>query len=211
MRDKRENCGVALTNKYFIFKRVLDVVFSFILILLLALPMALIWFAVVISSRGGGIFRQARIGRGGRRFICYKFRTMYIDAPRSCPAAELDATRFITPVGKLLRRTSLDELPQLFNVLRGDMSLVGPRPLIAEEIKVHEGRQRLGVYSLRPGITGLSQIRGRNNLPDEEKVAFDAKYLEEFGILQDVKILGGTFGKVLRGEGVEASKQRKRT
>ena len=198
-------------NKYFVLKRVLDVIFSAVLILLLLLPMAIIWLAVALTSKGGGIFRQTRIGKGGRRFTCYKFRTMYINAPRSCPAAKLDAKKFITPVGKFLRRTSLDELPQLFNVLKGDMSLVGPRPLIAEETKVHEGRARLGVYNLRPGITGLSQICGRNNLPDEQKVAFDAKYLEEFGVLQDVKIVAATVFKVLRGDGVEAEDHDERT
>ena len=198
-------------NKYFVFKRVLDVIFSAVLILLLLFPMALIWLAVALSSEGGGIFRQTRVGQGGKRFICYKFRTMYIDAPKNCPAARLDGERFITPVGKLLRRTSLDELPQLFNVLKGDMSIVGPRPLIVEEAEVHQSRERLGIYALRPGITGLSQIRGRNRLTDREKVEFDAQYLEEFGVLQDAKILAATVFKVIRGDGVEVGKDGRHT
>ncbi len=208
MREKKKAQVVseipANTNKYFALKRLLDVIFSLILILMLALPMGVIWCAVALSSRGGGIFRQVRIGKGGKRFVCYKFRTMYISAPKSCPAAKLDAARFVTPVGKFLRRSSLDELPQLFNVLKGDMSLVGPRPLIIEETDVHKSRERLGIYALRPGITGLSQIRGRNNLSDGEKVAFDAKYFEEFGILQDARILGETVVRVIRGEDVDA-------
>ena len=129
-------------NKYFVLKRVLDVIFSVVLILLLLLPMAIIWLAVALTSDGGGIFRQTRIGKGGRRFTCYKFRTMYINAPRSCPAAKLDAKKFITPVGKFLRRTSLDELPQLFNVLKGDMSLVGERGII-ETTKKNIGFSRV--------------------------------------------------------------------
>ena len=198
-------------NKYFVLKRALDVVFSAVLILLLLFPMALIWFAVALTSRGGGIFRQIRVGQGGKRFICYKFRTMYTDAPRNCPAARLDSEKYITPVGKLLRRTSLDELPQLFNVLKGDMSIVGPRPLIAEEVEVHKNRERRGIYALRPGITGLSQIRGRNRLTDREKVEFDAQYLAEFGVLQDAKIVAATFAKVIRGDGVDADKDGRRT
>ena len=143
--------------------------------------------------------------------MCYKFRTMYADTPRNCPAARLDADKFITPIGKLLRRTSLDELPQLFNVLKGDMSIVGPRPLIIEEVEVHQNREKLGIYALRPGITGLSQIRGRNRLSDSEKVAFDAQYLAEFGVLQDAKIIGATLAKVLSGDGVETKSRGDRT
>ena len=209
MLDKKaDNRAV---SKYFLFKRALDVIFSMILILFLLLPMAFIWCVVAVSSKGGGIFRQTRVGKDGRRFTCYKFRTMYINAPKNCPAARLDADKFITPIGKLLRRTSLDELPQLFNVLKGDMSIVGPRPLIIEEVEVHQNRAKLGIYALRPGITGLSQIRGRNRLSDSEKVAFDAQYLAEFGVLQDAKIIGATLAKVLSGDGVETKSRGDRT
>lgn len=194
-------------RKYFALKRGLDVLISCLLIALLALPMLIIWLLVSITSRGGGIFRQTRIGRGGKPFTCYKFRTMYVSAPPRCPAAQiLHGERYVTPIGRVLRRTSLDELPQLFCVLRGDMSLVGPRPLIAEEGGIHTLRARLGVYSIRPGITGLSQICGRNGLEDGAKAALDARYLEEMSIIEDARIVGVTLRKVITGEGTSCGK-----
>lgn len=194
--------GYTKKTKYRIVKRILDAVFSFILIIFLLLPMTLIWIAVKLDTPGKGIFRQIRVGKDGRLFECLKFRTMYTSAPPCRPSSKFhDAQNYVTPVGRFLRRTSLDELPQLFNVLRGDMSLVGPRPLILAERHVHEGRKKHGVYGIRPGITGLSQISGRDNVSDDEKVLLDAKYLYEFGIMQDVKILAKTIGKVINGEG----------
>ena len=128
---------------------------------------------------------------------------MDVCAPPRCPSVQLDcADRYITPVGRFLRRTSLDELPQLFNVLRGDMSLVGPRPLIAEESDIHRLRSESGVYRLRPGITGLSQVMGRDRVADDVKAALDARYLAEFGFIQDVRIIGRTVGKVITGDGI---------
>ena len=188
---------------YALIKRALDILFSAVLLALLAFPMLLIWIAVRIDSPGTGFFRQERVGKDSKTFICYKFRTMYSDAPHLCPSSQLkDAHRYITRVGRLLRRTSLDELPQLFNVLKGNMSLVGPRPLILQESTVHEGRRRGGVYSLRPGITGLSQINGRDTLSDEAKVALDCAYLDRFGFFQDLKIIGMTLRKVVSVEGI---------
>lgn len=198
-------------GRYFAVKRLLDVCFSAILLALLCIPMLIIWCAVVLSSRGGGIFRQQRVGRDGKTFVCYKFRTMYRNAPRSVPSSKLvNASSYVTPVGKLLRRTSLDELPQLFNVLRGDMSIVGPRPLILEEAEVHRKRRERGIYALRPGITGLSQISGRDGVSDGEKVEIDARYLQEFGIIQDAKILASTIGKVFSGEGIADLKNKEK-
>ena len=194
-------------QSYAMLKRGLDIVLSAALLALLSGPMALIWAAVRLDSKGAGIFRQIRIGRNGRPFVCYKFRTMYENAPHSCPSASLfEPESYVTPVGRILRRTSLDELPQLFNVLKGDMSLVGPRPLIIEEGDIHLRRRALGVYELRPGITGLSQISGRNTLSDELKARLDRRYLEEFGLIQDVRILTRTVGRVISGEGVDKKK-----
>lgn len=190
-------------SAYAVTKRMLDVVFSSILILFLALPMLIIWCAVRIDSEGDGIFRQSRVGRDGRLFVCYKFRSMYISAPPNCPSSKFSTSKeYITPVGGFLRRSSLDELPQLFNVLRGNMSIVGPRPLIIEEREVHDSRRENGVYSLRPGITGLSQISGRDSLSDEEKVMLDTRYLASFGLVQDLKIIGATVGRVITGDGI---------
>lgn len=188
-------------SKYLFLKRLLDVTFSLLLLVLLALPMLGIGAAVGLSSRGGILFRQARIGRGGKPFTCYKFRTMVREAPPNRPTADFpDAAHYVTPIGRLLRRTSLDELPQLYNVLRGDMSLVGPRPLIGEEHEVHRLRTEGGVYRVRPGMTGLAQIRGRDRLGDGEKAAYDIRYVEGLSLRQDLWIIGRTLGCVLSGQ-----------
>jgi len=191
-------------------KRGLDLFFSFALLVFLWLPMLVIWGVVRLDSPGGGIFRQRRVGRDGKPFTCYKFRTMYITAPPNCPSVLLkDADKYITPIGRFLRRTSLDELPQIFNVIKGDMSLVGPRPLILEETAVHDLRIKNGVYSLRPGITGLSQICGRDRVSDDKKIELDTRYLESLSFLQDLRIVGATLGKVITGEGIEEGTRKK--
>ena len=191
-------------RSYTLLKRGLDISLSVGLLAALGIPMLLLWGAVRLDSRGAGIFRQVRIGRNGRPFVCYKFRTMYEYAPHSCPSSKLsEPQEYVTPIGRILRRTSLDELPQLFNVLKGDMSLVGPRPLIIEEGDIHLQRRAMGVYELRPGITGLSQVSGRNAISDELKARLDRRYLEEFGLMQDVRILSRTVGRVISGDGVD--------
>lgn len=194
--------GSLKKKKYCVLKRILDVMFSAILIIFLSLPMLIIWIAIRLDTPGKGIFRQIRVGQEGRLFGCYKFRTMYESAPPCRPSSQFaDAQRYVTPVGRFLRRTSLDELPQLFNVIKGDMSLVGPRPLILAEREVHEGRRKNGVYALRPGMTGLSQINGRDGLSDREKIDTDTRYLCEFGFIQDMKIIAKTLTAVVSGEG----------
>jgi O-antigen biosynthesis protein WbqP len=181
----------------------LDIVFSAILIVLLFPLMVIIGALIRIDSSGGAIFKQKRMGRNLKEFTCYKFRTMKKDAPRGIPAKELtDPERYVTRVGKFLRRSSLDELPQLFNVLCGDMSLVGPRPLIISEREVHTRRAKLGVYELRPGITGLAQIAGRDDLCDDEKIRLDAEYKDRCGFIVDMKIIFCTVFKVLSCEGI---------
>ena len=188
---------------YFFWKRVCDLVLSVPLLLLLVIPMALIALAIRLTSTGPVIFRQERIGRNGAPFLCYKFRTMYRFAPPDCPTAKLEhAERLITPLGRLLRRTSLDELPQLWNVLNGTMSLVGPRPLIANEEEVHKLRHTYGVYRLRPGITGLAQIHGRDLLSDKEKFSLDLRYLHTVGFRTDLHILRKTVFRLLTGDGI---------
>lgn len=195
-----------LKNKrrgYFFWKRLLDVLFSFLLLFFLALPMLFIACAVLFTSRGGAIFRQKRVGRNAETFVCYKFRTMYSYAPNNRPTSDFsDAALYVTPVGRFLRRTSLDELPQLFNVLKGDMSLIGPRPLIAEEEAVHRLRMEKGVYDIRPGITGLAQISGRDLISDSEKAELDAKYVESIGFASDFGILFKTLRRVAGGDGI---------
>ena len=196
---------------YDILKRALDIFFSLCLISFLLLPLAIIWLAVKLDSRGKGIFKQTRIGKNGIPFVCYKFRTMYDNSPHDRPTRSFDESdRYITCVGRFLRKTSLDELPQLFNVLKGDMSIVGPRPLIPEEQEMHLKRDADGIYGLRPGITGLSQVRGRDMLCDEEKLRYDKEYLDSCSLLEDMKILFLTLTKVLRCEGVKEKLRTKR-
>ena len=184
-------------------KRFLDIVFSSLLLFFLLLPIFIIAVIIRSESRGNAIFKQNRIGRGGRVFVCYKFRTMQITAPKAMSAAEFkDREKYITRVGAFLRRTSLDEIPQLFNVLKGNMSLIGPRPLICEEQSIHRERMDKGVYALRPGITGMAQISGRNLLGDDEKLSKDMYYLENVKLWLDIKILFRTVSKVFKGEGI---------
>ena len=183
-------------------KRALDLILALVLSILLLLPMLIIAVAIRAESDGSAIFKQERRGRGGRVFICYKFRTMRRDAPSNMPASSFQGRElYVTHVGRFLRRSSLDELPQLFNVIRGDMSLVGPRPLICEENEIHDGRQREGVYALRPGITGMAQIGGRNSLDDREKLEKDTYYLHNLRPSLDAKILFSTLSCVIKREG----------
>ena len=192
---------------YLAIKRGLDVIFSFLLLVLFCPLLLFISAAISISTHESAIFRQRRVGAEGRVFTCYKFRTMYKNAPSELSTAEFfDAERYITPIGGFLRRTSLDELPQLFNVLLGDMSLVGPRPLIERETDVHMMRKGSGAYSLRPGITGLSQIRGRDDLSDIVKVYYDTVYAYNVSPSLDVNILLLTLFKVFSGDGIARAK-----
>lgn len=175
---------------YSTIKRALDLFFAAVAMLFAAIPMLFIALAVKLTSKGPAVFRQKRVGKDGEIFDCLKFRSMFIDAPASCASAELEqADSYITPIGRLLRKTSLDELPQLINILRGEMSFIGPRPLIPEEEYIHRERKKNGVYNLRPGISGLAQIKGRDLVKPAEKVRLDTEYLRKFGILEDVSIL----------------------
>ena len=141
--------------------------------------------------------------RGGKHFICYKFRSMSADAPRDVPRTRFeDAARYITPLGRFLRKTSLDELPQLINVMRGDMSFVGARPLIPSEEEMHRGRELGGVYDLRPGITGLAQVMGRDMIDDAQKLSYDLEYARNFSFRLDAKIFFETLISALRRENV---------
>lgn len=184
-------------------KRLGDILMSALAILVLALPMLLVALAIYIDDPGHAVFVQKRVGRGGKRFRFYKFRTMKESTPKYLSTMELDdPAQYVTRLGRFLRRFSLDELPQLFNVLRGDMSLVGPRPLIADEYEVHQMRARLGVYNVRPGLTGLAQVNGRDFCSSGDKVRWDVKYVENFGPMQDIHILLSTLPKVFGAKDV---------
>ncbi len=178
-------------------KRTIDIVASFCAILILLLPALVIMLAVFIDDPGKVFFRQYRVGRNGKRFKLYKFRTMKKEAPKYMSTMEFDDPgQYITRLGRFLRKYSLDEIPQLLNVLKGDMSLVGPRPLISDEYEIHQMRTKLGIYAIRPGVTGLAQINGRDTVEPATKVRWDHKYLETIGFKTDIKILFATVPKV---------------
>ena len=157
---------------------------------------------VRLDSPGPVLFRQRRVGRGGKEFGLLKFRSMRTDTP-NLPTAELIASGLepYTRMGKWLRKTSLDELPQLWNVLVGEMSLVGPRPALPSQTELNAQREARGVYALHPGITGWAQVNGRDNLSDEEKVARDAEYLQRQTLLLDGQILWRTVLAVMTAHG----------
>ena len=190
-------------RKYWFCKRVLDIVCTVGGLMILLLPLLLVALIIFVDDPGPVFFRQYRVGRNGKRFQIYKFRSMRMDTPKYMSTMEIDdPEKYITRVGKVLRKFSIDELPQLINVLRGEMSLVGPRPLISDEYEIHEIRKRFGVYNVRPGVTGLSQINGRDKVTPAEKVHWDVRYLEHFNLWTDVRILVATVPRIFGGAGV---------
>lgn len=200
--DGLERIDVSSSN-YHGTKRAMDFCIALVAVILLIIPMAILLLCVYIDDPGKVIFAQARIGKDGKPFHIYKIRTMVASAPGNLSAEEFrDARRFVTRMGRFLRKSSLDELPQLINVLKGDMSIIGPRPLIAEESGIHKLRLKYGIYQTRPGITGLAQINGRNNITTKEKVYWEIKYLEKYSLKQDLAILFGTLPKILLGTDV---------
>lgn len=183
-------------------KRAFDVLIAFPSLLLLSPLLAIIAVAIRLNSPGPALFQQKRVGRNGREFTLLKFRTMYIGTP-DLPTSEMTkrADSPVTSVGKFLRRTSLDELPQLVNILRGEMSLVGPRPALPSQTLVNTLREQYGVHDLLPGITGWAQVNGCDNLTDEEKVAHDAYYRSHVSPGLDLRIIVRTFLAVFTGQG----------
>lgn len=174
---------------YVFFKRCADFTLSLVALLVLSPIFLILAMLVKITSTGSAFFSQKRVGQYGKVIKIYKFRTMATKAPPSRATCEFDnAKEYITKVGKFLRATSLDELPQLFNVLKGDMSIIGPRPLILDEVFIHRLREKNDVYLIKPGITGLAQVNGRDFLDAEDKVKFDAKYLHNMSLSLDMKI-----------------------
>lgn len=201
--DSKSNHKNAPSPAYLFWKRFFDIFFSFLLILLLALPMLLITVWIRIDSKGPAIFRQIRHGKNGALFTIYKFRTMRIETPSECASNSLrNPEDYITRVGRFLRRTSIDELPQLFNILRGEMSFVGYRPVCTTETLLNTLRQENGVFSMRPGLTGLAQIHGRDLVTCHEKANLDLQYKEKCSLRTDLYCLYRTVCIVLSGEGI---------
>lgn len=187
-------------------KRLFDFVMSLIGIIVLSPIILIVALAVKLTSPGPMLFKQRRIGKNNDEFQIYKFRTMRIDTPNVPTHLLENPEQWITPVGKFLRKTSLDELPQLFNILKGEMSLVGPRPALYNQIDLKEMRTEAGIHKLVPGLTGWAQINGRDEIPLSLKVKLDKEYLERKNFFFDIKIIFMTVLSVLKSEGVQEGK-----
>lgn len=183
-------------------KRALDITIAAAALIVFFIPMIVVAIWVKIDTMGGVFFKQPRFGRDKVPFTVYKFRTMSIDAPSDMPTNSFkNAATHITRSGKILRRLSLDELPQLFNVLKGDMSIVGPRPVVLKEVNLIELREQVGANSVKPGITGWAQVNGRDELNDAIKSRMDGEYVRGFGLRMDLKCLMLTVFAVLSIKG----------
>lgn len=188
---------------YGVFKRGMDILCSILGLIVLAIPFAILAIAIRRDDHGPVFFRQERVGRNQKSFIMLKFRTMRTDTPHDVPTHMLsDPLQYLTRTGRFLRRTSLDELPQLINILKGEMSVVGPRPALWNQTDLNELRESYGVHQVRPGLTGWAQINGRDELEISVKAALDAEYLRLFGIAMDIRCFFGTFLPVLSQKGV---------
>ena len=184
-------------------KRLIDILLSGVGLILLAPVYLLIAIAIVIDDPGPVLFRQKRIGVHKTHFEILKFRTMRMDAPKDMPTHLLqDPEQHITRVGKILRKTSLDELPQIAQIFTGKMSIIGPRPALWNQFDLIEERDKYGANDVRPGLTGWAQINGRDELPIAVKARFDGEYVERMSFLFDCKCFFGTILSVLRHDGV---------
>ncbi len=187
---------------YRFFKRLFDIVSSLILLIVLSPVMLIIAIAIKIDSKGSILFRQKRMGRYGKPFNCYKFRSMRTDAPSECATSQLsNPEQYQTRVGRFIRRLSLDELPQIWCVLVGTMSFIGYRPLILSELNCNDMRKRLGVFEVRPGISGYAQVYGRDDIYYKNKALMDAEYVREASLMFDLKLMFRTVWVVLKRDG----------
>ncbi len=187
---------------YALIKHIADFLFALTALLILLLPLLFLALLIKMDSPGPVFFRQKRIGRQQRPFMMLKFRTMRTDTPKDIPTHLLkNPEQCITRAGRILRKTSLDELPQLLNVLFGQMSLIGPRPALWNQDDLNAAREACGVHQLRPGLTGWAQINGRDELEIPVKAALDGEYLRKFGLWMDIRCFFGTFRAVLGGKG----------
>ncbi len=185
------------------FKRLFDIVLSLLGIIVLAIPMLIIAIIVKCTSKGPAIFVQLRVGKNGKPFKFFKFRSMRIDAPHDVATREIDGKKYITKFGAFLRKTSLDELPQLFCIFIGSMSIIGPRPVVLEEIELTENRRQTGALAVRPGLTGLAQVKERDKLTDMSlKAEMDGEYAKKITLWKDLKIFFKTIAVVLKGDNV---------
>ena len=184
-------------------KRLLDLLAAAAVLVVLALPMLLLWLLVRVTSPGPALYVSERVGRNNVPFRMPKFRSMRVDTPTVATHLLTDPDRYVTPVGRFLRRTSLDELPQLWSILHGDMSFVGPRPALYNQEDLITARTERGVHTLRPGLTGWAQVNGRDELSVPEKVTYDAWYLAHASLTLDARIVVMTIVQAVRGADVQ--------
>jgi O-antigen biosynthesis protein WbqP len=183
-------------------KRLLDITLSFIALFIFAIPMVMLALLVKLTSQGPVLYWSDRVGRNNTIFRMPKFRTMHTDTPSVATHLLANPENYLTTIGKFLRRTSLDELPQLLNILVGEMSFVGPRPALFNQYDLIELRLKKGIHHLTPGLTGWAQINGRDELSTQAKVEQDEYYLKNRSLILDIKIMYRTFKKVAKREGV---------
>lgn len=205
---KNSNISIDDDNKnkkidiYNFIKRIIDIFCSLVGLILLSPVFIVTAILIRIESKGDVIFKQLRVGKNGKTFYIYKFRSMKIDTPTMATNDMKNPEMYITKVGKFIRKTSIDELPQLINILMGDMSIVGPRPVIDKETDLINLRKQNKIDVILPGITGWAQINGRDNLGNEEKVKYDKEYLEKRSIKFDLYIMCMTVLKVLKRDDI---------
>lgn len=188
---------------YIKFKRLFDIILSFIGLIVLLPVFSIMVIAIKVDSRGPILFKQKRIGKGKNYFSILKFRTMRIDTPKDAPTHLLEnPEQYITKVGKFLRKTSLDELPQIWNIFVGQMSIIGPRPALWNQYDLIAERDKYGANDVTPGLTGWAQINGRDELPIEIKAKLDGEYVQRMSFEFDLKCILKTISKVIKGDGV---------
>ncbi|MDB5843510.1 MAG: sugar transferase [Polaromonas sp.] len=183
-------------------KRAFDLFLALVAAFILAVPVVLVALLVRLTSPGPALYWSDRVGRHNRIFRMPKFRSMRVGTPAVATHLLTDPGAYLTPIGSFLRKSSLDELPQLWSILAGDMSFVGPRPALFNQHDLVEMRTRFGVHELVPGLTGWAQINGRDELPIPEKVKLDVEYLQRQSLWLDIRILWMTFVKVIRRDGI---------
>ena len=183
-------------------KNIFDKTVGLLLSILLVIPILLLAVTIRITSKGSVLYWSERVGRENVNFLMPKFRTMRSDTPQLATHLMDDPDKYLSPIGGFLRRSSLDEIPQIFSIIKGDMSFVGPRPALFNQHDLITLRKESGVESLLPGLTGLAQINGRDNLSIKDKVALDLEYMQKQAFLLDFQILCKTLFKVLKSDGV---------
>ncbi len=201
--EQNRNILTKRQKRYMKIKRILDGILSLLAIVVLSPVLLILCVAIKLESKGPILFQQKRVGKNVTYFPIYKFRTMRIDTPKDMPTHMLNnPEQYITKVGKFLRKSSLDELPQLFNILKGDMSFVGPRPALWNQEDLIAEREKYGANDVVPGLTGWAQINGRDELEIPVKAKLDGEYVKKMSFLFDIKCFLGTFVSVAKADGV---------